>query len=70
VIGAAGWAAPAPMSDRRGKNGVHLSPRVDYADLDGNLLIANDPYEGVHVERRKLILPESPGLGVRATTAD
>jgi L-alanine-DL-glutamate epimerase-like enolase superfamily enzyme len=44
---------------------AHLSPLVDYADLDGNLLIANDPYEGVKVEQGKLILPRRPGLGVQ-----
>ena len=44
---------------------AHLSPLVDYADLDGNLLIANDPYSGVQVERGKLILPDRPGLGLR-----
>jgi L-alanine-DL-glutamate epimerase-like enolase superfamily enzyme len=43
---------------------AHLSPLVDYADLDGNLLIANDPYSGVRVEKGKLVLPEGPGLGV------
>ncbi len=43
---------------------AHLSPLVDYADLDGNLLIANDPYRGVRVERGKLILPDRPGLGL------
>jgi len=43
---------------------AHLSPLVDYADLDGNLLIANDPYRSVKVEKGKLILPERPGLGV------
>lgn len=42
-----------------------LSPLVDYADLDGNLLIANDPYEGVTVKAGKLVLPDRPGLGVR-----
>ena len=46
---------------------AHLSPLVDYADLDGNLLIANDPYSGVKVENGKLILPDWPGLGVKAT---
>jgi len=45
---------------------AHLSPLVDYADLDGNLLIANDPYSGVKVERGKLILPDRPGLGLKA----
>jgi L-Ala-D/L-Glu epimerase len=43
---------------------AHLSPLVDYADLDGNLLISNDPYRGVTVEKGKLILPNRPGLGL------
>ena len=43
---------------------AHLSPLVDYADLDGALLIRDDPYEGVRVERGKLVLPDRPGLGV------
>jgi L-alanine-DL-glutamate epimerase-like enolase superfamily enzyme len=43
---------------------AHLSPLVDYADLDGNLLISNDPFHGVTVERGKLILPKRPGLGL------
>lgn len=45
---------------------AHLTPLVDYADLDGNLLIDNDPYEGVKVVNGKLILPDGPGLGVKA----
>lgn len=44
---------------------AHLSPMVDYADLDGNLLIANDPFIGVIVQNGKLILPGGPGLGLR-----
>jgi len=44
---------------------AHLSPLVDYADLDGNLLIANDPFSGVRVENGKLVLPPGPGLGLR-----
>ena len=48
---------------------AHLSPLVDYADLDGNLLIANDPYDGVKVEQGKLILPNRPGLGLRPARA-
>jgi L-alanine-DL-glutamate epimerase-like enolase superfamily enzyme len=43
---------------------AHLSPLVDYADLDGNLLIANDPFRGLRVEAGKLLLPDRPGLGV------
>jgi len=45
---------------------AHLSPLVDYADLDGNLLISNDPFHGVRVEKGKLILPQKPGLGLTA----
>ncbi len=45
---------------------AHLSPLVDYADLDGNLLISNDPFRGVKVEKGKLILPSKPGLGLTA----
>ena len=43
---------------------AHLSPMADYADLDGNLLLADDPYDGVTVTNSKLVLPERPGLGV------
>jgi len=46
---------------------AHLSPLVDYADLDGNLLIANDPFRGVTVKNGKLILPHRPGLGLEKT---
>ena len=48
---------------------AHLSPLVDYADLDGNLLIANDPYSGVTVRAGKLILPDRPGLGLKPAAA-
>jgi len=44
---------------------AHLTPLVDYADLDGHLLIDNDPYVGVGVLNGKLVLPEGPGLGVK-----
>ena len=44
---------------------AHLSPLVDYADLDGNLLIANDPFSGVQVKNGKLLLPDRPGLGLQ-----
>ena len=41
-----------------------LSPLVDFADLDGNLLISNDLYEGVGLCDGRLCLPERPGLGL------
>jgi len=43
---------------------AHLTPLVDYADLDGNLLISNDPYTGVTLDNGKLLLSELPGIGV------
>ena len=43
---------------------AHLSPLADYADLDGNVLLSNDPYRGVAVTNGKLVLPDDPGLGV------
>ena len=45
---------------------AHLSPLVDYADLDGNLLIKNDPFQGVNVRDGWLKLPQGNGLGVSA----
>ena len=43
---------------------AQLSPAADWADLDGNLLIANDNFKGVQVsETGKLLLPEEPGIG-------
>jgi L-alanine-DL-glutamate epimerase-like enolase superfamily enzyme len=42
-----------------------LSPAVDFADLDGNLLIANDIYQGTTVVDGKLTLNNLPGIGIR-----
>ena len=44
---------------------AQLSPLADWADLDGNLLIDNDVYEGVTVRDGKLILSDSVGIGIR-----
>jgi L-alanine-DL-glutamate epimerase-like enolase superfamily enzyme len=41
-----------------------LSPMVDWADLDGNLLIKNDPYEGTKVIDGKIVLSDNPGIGL------
>jgi L-alanine-DL-glutamate epimerase-like enolase superfamily enzyme len=43
---------------------AQISPLVDYADLDGNLLISNDPYRGLRVEKGKIVLPKGAGLGL------
>ena len=42
-----------------------LSPIVDWADLDGNLLISNDVFEGMKVVEGKILLPELAGIGIR-----
>lgn len=42
---------------------AHLSPFVDWADLDGNLLIRDDPFQGVTVAKGKLMLNDEVGLG-------
>lgn len=44
---------------------AQLSPAVDFADLDGNLLISNDRFEGVKVVKGKLTLNGLPGIGVK-----
>lgn len=48
---------------------AHLSPLADWADIDGPLLIADDPFEGVRYRNGKLVLPQAPGLGVRPRSA-
>lgn len=44
--------------------GAHLSPLADYLDLDGNLLIGNDPFRGVISAYGEMLLPDGPGLGL------
>jgi L-alanine-DL-glutamate epimerase-like enolase superfamily enzyme len=44
---------------------AQLSPMADWADLDGNLLISNDPYEGIKINEGRVIIPESPGIGIK-----
>ena len=41
-----------------------LGSLVDFLDLDGNLLVANDPFEGLKLDKGKLHLSDLPGLGV------
>jgi len=43
---------------------AHLAPLCDYADLDGPLLIRNDPFRGLNYDGAKMTLPNGPGLGV------
>ena len=46
---------------------AHLAPYVDWADLDGNLLLKEDPFTGVKVEQGKFVFSDKPGLGIDGT---
>lgn len=43
---------------------AQLAPMVDWADLDGNLLIANDLFDGIKIVEGKVTIPDRPGIGV------
>lgn len=43
---------------------AHLSPLVDWNDLDGNVLISNDPFKGAANENGRIVLNDDAGLGV------
>ena len=47
---------------------AHLAPLVDYADLDGILLVADTPFTGMTLDNGRIVLPDAPGLGVRPIT--
>jgi L-alanine-DL-glutamate epimerase-like enolase superfamily enzyme len=44
---------------------AQLAPLVDWADLDGNLLIANDRFDGIKIVNGKVTIPDRPGIGVK-----
>jgi len=44
---------------------AQLAPLVEYADLDGALLMGEDIYEGIRWDGNRFILPDGPGFGVR-----
>jgi len=44
---------------------AQLSPLSEFADLDGNLLISNDPYSGMLVKNGKVTLNNQPGIGIK-----
>jgi L-alanine-DL-glutamate epimerase-like enolase superfamily enzyme len=43
---------------------AHIAPLMDYADLDSALMMTNDPFTGVRIDRGRMSLPEEAGLGV------
>lgn len=46
---------------------AQLSAGLDFADLDGALLIANDCFDGAALENGKIIANDEPGIGVKPT---
>jgi L-alanine-DL-glutamate epimerase-like enolase superfamily enzyme len=42
---------------------AHLAPAVEWADLDGNLLITDDPFRAVTVLNGRFVFSKRPGLG-------
>lgn len=44
---------------------AQISPAVDFADLDGNLLISNDRFKGMQVVKGKITLSDKPGIGLQ-----
>lgn len=44
---------------------AQLCSLIDYADLDGNLLISNDPYVGATLADGHVVVNDKPGIGVR-----
>ena len=47
--------------------GAHVAGLVDFADLDGPTLLAEDPFPGLAYDKGRMILPDVPGLGVTGT---
>ena len=43
---------------------AQVSGLVDFVDLDGAMLLAEDPFAGIGYENGRILLPEAPGLGV------
>jgi L-alanine-DL-glutamate epimerase-like enolase superfamily enzyme len=43
---------------------AHISGLVDFVDLDGAMLLADDPYSGPAYENGRILLSAGPGLGV------
>jgi L-alanine-DL-glutamate epimerase-like enolase superfamily enzyme len=44
---------------------AQLAPLLNYADLDGAVLLAKDAADGVQLHQGKLTFPDEPGLGIQ-----
>ncbi len=43
---------------------ANISPLVDFADLDGNMIISDDPFDGAYLNKGNIVLNDLPGIGV------
>ncbi len=43
---------------------AQLAPEMEWADLDGNLLISNDIFDGIKIVDGKITLFDKPGIGI------
>ncbi len=43
---------------------AHLIPQIDFVDMDGPLLLCNDPIKSIHYENGHISIPHTPGLGI------
>jgi L-alanine-DL-glutamate epimerase-like enolase superfamily enzyme len=48
---------------------AQIAPLLDYADLDGAALLADDPFIGVSIPEGRITFPDDPGIGVRKRDA-
>lgn len=48
---------------------AQLAPLLDYADLDGAALLADDPFIGVSIPEGRITFPGEPGIGARKRNA-
>ena len=44
---------------------AQLAPKMEWADLDGNILLSNDCFTGMKLTEGKISLNNLPGIGVK-----
>lgn len=44
---------------------AHLAGFAEFLDLDSSFLIQDDPFDGIHIDRGEIFIPDRPGLGVK-----
>ena len=49
---------------------AQIATLCDFVDLDGHLLLRDDPFAGLGFEEGRLVLSDAPGLGIDAAVSD